>query len=88
MMMCREASRLISVSNQRPLHWREQIALRMHLAMCDACRNFKKQMTLLTNAAQRFVLQEETFSQFQLADDARQRIRTALVSQQGDQEDF
>ena len=87
MMMCREASWLISVSNQRQLHWREQIALRMHLAMCDACRNFKKQMTLLTNAAQRFVLQEETFSQFQLADDARQRIRTTLVSQQGDRKD-
>ena len=84
MMMCREAARLITVSYQRPLAWREQMSLRMHLAMCDACRNFKKQMNLLTDAVRRFALQgDETFKQLQLADDARHRIRTLLSAQQG-----
>ncbi|MEJ2554536.1 MAG: zf-HC2 domain-containing protein [Gammaproteobacteria bacterium] len=83
MMMCREAARLITASYQRPLRWREQMSLRMHLAICHACRNFKKQMNILTEAARRFALQEEAFAGLQLADDARQRIRTLLVARQG-----
>jgi predicted anti-sigma-YlaC factor YlaD len=58
----------------------------MHLAICDACRNFKKQMSLLTEAVQRFALQGEAFKDLQLADDARQRIRTLLAAQRGDKE--
>ena len=87
MLVCREAARLITVSYQRPLRWREQMSLRVHLAICDACRNFKKQMNLLTDAAQRFALQEQAFMQLQLADDARQRIRTLLTAQRGDRDD-
>jgi len=87
MMMCREAARLITVSYQRPLRWREQMSLRMHLAICHACRTFKKQMKLLTEAAQRFALHEQAFGQLQLADDARQRIRVLLTAQRGDRED-
>jgi Putative zinc-finger len=87
MLVCREAARLISESYQRPLRWREQVSLRMHLAICDACRNFQKQMKLLTEAARRFALQGEGFKQLQLADDARQQIRTLLMSQRGDKDD-
>jgi len=87
MMMCREAARLITVSYQRPLRWREQVSLRLHLAICVACRNFKKQMSLLTEAAQRFALRGEVFNQLQLADDARQRIRTLLRAQHGNGDD-
>ena len=86
MLVCREAARLITVSYQRPLRWREQVSLRVHLAICDACRNFKKQMSLLTEAVQRFALQGEGFNQLQLADDARSRIRTLLAAQRGDKE--
>ena len=86
MLVCREAARLITVSYQRPLRWREQVSLRVHLAICDACRNFKKQMSLLTEAVQRFALQGEGFNQLQLADDARSRIRTLLAAQRGDNE--
>ena len=87
MLMCREAARLISASYQRPLRWREQVALRMHLAICDACRNFKKQMNFLTTAARRFVLQEAAIGQPQLAEDARRRIRTLLAARRGDGND-
>ena len=54
MLVCREAARLISDSYQRPLRWRERVSLRLHLAICDACTNFKNQMRLLTDAARRF----------------------------------
>ena len=86
MMMCREAARLISASYQRPLRWRERMSLRMHLVICDACRNFKKQMNLLTDAARRFSLRGEGFKELQLADDARRRIRGLLVAQRGDRD--
>jgi predicted anti-sigma-YlaC factor YlaD len=86
MLMCREAARLISASYQRPLRWREQASLRMHLAICDACRNFKKQMNFLTAAARRFVLQEEVVSRPRLGDDARRRIGMLLAARRGDHE--
>ena len=87
MLMCREAARLITVSYQRPLSWREQMSLRVHLAICDACRNFKKQMNLLTDAAQRFALQQQPFTELRLSDDARQRIRTLMSAQRADRDD-
>lgn len=83
MMMCKEAARLISVAHQQPLRWREQMSLRMHLAICDACRNFKKQMNLLTEATQRFALQGEIFKQLQLTGDARRRIGARLNAERG-----
>lgn len=86
MMMCREAARLISASYQRPLRWRERMSLRMHLVICDACRNFKKQMNLLTEAVRRFAVQGEGFKHLQLADDARQRIGTLLSPRHGDRD--
>ena len=87
MLVCREAARLITESYQRPLRWRERIALRVHLTICDACNNFKKQMYLMTDAAQRLALQGQVFSELQLADDARQRIRDLLTTQRPDRED-
>ena len=87
MLVCREAARLITESQHRPLRWRERIAMRIHLSLCDACTNFKKQMRLLTVAARRPVLQERVFSGLQLADDARQRIRNLLIAERPDKED-
>ena len=43
-------------------------------------------MNLLTEAVQRFALQGEAFTQLQLADDARSRIRALLAAQRGDEE--
>lgn len=87
MLVCREAARLITESHQRPLRWRERIALRFHLTICDACTNFKKQMRLMTDAAQRLALQDQVFSELQLADDARRRIRERMAAQRPDKED-
>lgn len=85
MLVCREATRLISTSYQRPLRWREQASLRMHLAICAACRNFRKQMDILTEATRRFALQEEAFGDLHLSGDARHRIREIIRIQLPDQ---
>jgi hypothetical protein len=47
---CREASRLVSHGLDRKLGLGERIALRVHLAICDGCTNFKKQVALLRRA--------------------------------------
>ncbi|MFA0812139.1 zf-HC2 domain-containing protein [Microbulbifer epialgicus] len=47
MKSCREATRLMSESQERKLPLREQASLKLHLALCAPCRNFSKQMNIL-----------------------------------------
>lgn len=47
MMMCREATRLMSLKQDRALTFRESTALRFHLSMCGACRTCARQFDLL-----------------------------------------
>jgi len=85
MLVCKEAARLISVAYQRPLTLRERIALRVHLCTCQACRNFKRQMHLVTEAARRlWQAPAEQFSGFHLSDAARQRIASVLAQRPPD----
>ncbi len=53
MMMCKEATRLMSLSLERTLTPREKLSLRFHLAMCGACRECDKQFTLLHRAGEK-----------------------------------
>ncbi len=52
---CRESTRLMSEARERGLTAVERVALRMHLLMCSACRNFGKQMHFLRAATQVYV---------------------------------
>lgn len=52
-MQCREAARLISQGMDAPLPWWQRIALRFHLAICDACTNFSRNIRLLRRALAR-----------------------------------
>lgn len=47
MLNCKEASRLVSQAMDRPLGWRESIALRVHLFYCSGCTNFRRQVDVL-----------------------------------------
>lgn len=49
---CREASHLVSEDLDRRLGWVERIALRIHLAICDGCSKFSKQVAFLRKALQ------------------------------------
>lgn len=44
MLNCREATRLLSESLDRPLTLNERMMLKLHLMMCSGCRNFDQQM--------------------------------------------
>lgn len=54
MMMCKEATRLMSLRQDRPLTFQERLSLRLHLAMCAACRECDRQFTLLHGVGRRF----------------------------------
>lgn len=54
MMMCREATRLMSKRLDATLGLGERLSLRVHLGMCHACRHCNAQFDLLHQAGRRF----------------------------------
>ncbi|HZS69154.1 MAG TPA: zf-HC2 domain-containing protein [Burkholderiales bacterium] len=50
---CKEASRLLSQSMDREMSVGELARLRLHLMLCDACRNFERQLKQLRHAVMR-----------------------------------
>ena len=47
---CKEAARLVSQGLDRELGFGEPVMLRVHLAICDGCTNFKDQVAFLRKA--------------------------------------
>ena len=47
---CKEASRVISLGLDQDMPPAERTALRLHLAVCDACNALKTQFTFLRRA--------------------------------------
>jgi hypothetical protein len=50
MLKCKEVTRLVSQGLDRQLGVGERVQLRLHLALCDGCSHFKKQMAFLRKA--------------------------------------
>jgi anti-sigma factor RsiW len=50
MLSCKDSSRLLSQREDRKLNFGERLALRLHLAICDACRNASAQFKFLRRA--------------------------------------
>ncbi len=78
MLSCKEASLLSSQSFDRRLAWRERVALRMHLLVCDACRTFANQVAFLRAAARQFGRGTNAPELLRLSPDARERIARGL----------
>ncbi|MBD3895851.1 zf-HC2 domain-containing protein [Halomonas sp. ML-15] len=53
MMMCKGATQLMSLKQDRALTLQERMSLRLHLMMCDPCRQCDKQFALLHEAGER-----------------------------------
>jgi hypothetical protein len=51
---CREATKLLLERENRPLGPVERLALRAHLAICDACTKFDGQVKLMRGAMARW----------------------------------
>lgn len=52
---CREISELLSQAQDRPLTFREKLAVHVHLPLCNACRNFRAQLDVLRAAVRRYI---------------------------------
>lgn len=74
MLTCKQASRLVSQSLDRPLSLSERTKLRFHLFICDACTHFNRQLRLLSNTVKRMAQYTENDSSIQLSLEARDRI--------------
>lgn len=55
---CKEATHLVSQGLERRLGLAERLALRLHLAICNGCSNFRKQVLFLRKAMQRLAESE------------------------------
>ena len=50
MLSCKETTRLLSQGEDRELAFGERVALRVHLAICNGCRNVSDQFKFLRSA--------------------------------------
>ena len=55
MLSCKEVTRLVSQGLDRRLGFGERLRLRVHLAICDGCANFRRQMIFIREAMARLV---------------------------------
>lgn len=71
---CKETSLLVTRSMDHKLGWTDRLGMRIHLAVCDNCARFMKQMQLL----RAWLHSEEDSSQPGLTEESRERIARKL----------
>jgi hypothetical protein len=54
LLSCKDASRLLSRTQEAPLNSWQRFWLSMHLAACDACTKFEAQMRFVRRAMRRY----------------------------------
>jgi hypothetical protein len=54
MLSCKEATRLLSQAQDRPLALGERVKLRLHLVVCTACTRFERQLAFMRTALSRY----------------------------------
>lgn len=78
-MPCTQATRIISDSLDAPQRLHLRIALRVHVAVCRACRRYRQQLLALRRALRELGDgAEESGDTEALPSDVRERIRRAL----------
>ena len=60
MLSCKKASELIDRKFIFGLNWKENIQLKLHTKMCDACTNYQKQSKAIDGILEKHVHDEET----------------------------
>jgi hypothetical protein len=51
---CNPTAELLSQGQDRSLTLPEKIRLKLHLLLCDGCRNFSRQLAFMRKALQRY----------------------------------
>lgn len=56
---CREVSELLSQGQDRPLSAMERLRVRVHLPLCEACRNFSRQLAFMRAAVRAYLNRDD-----------------------------
>ena len=80
MLTCKQASKLVSQSLDRPLSWSEKMQLTLHLFICNPCTRFKQQLKLLVVALRLGRTMTENDQDIKLPLDVKNRILQANES--------
>lgn len=54
LLSCKQATRLLSESLDRPLGLTERLELRLHLKICTGCRRYQQQLRLIRKACHNY----------------------------------
>lgn len=54
MLTCREVTRLISKDQDAKLSAKEWLSVRLHLAICSGCTQFRRQIAFIRQASRRY----------------------------------
>lgn len=80
MLSCKETAVLVSRACDRRLSWGERLAVRLHLFICDGCRQFVRQLRFLRSAGGYFRDHDpDMHSEIVLPKSARERIAVRIV---------
>ena len=74
---CKQVSQLVSDAHERPLGLAEKFRLRLHMIMCAPCKNYEKDILLITRILKRFQAKESD-ENAGLSKQGFQRIKQAL----------
>ena len=90
MLNCKDISRVVSESFERPLSFGERIGLRFHMMMCGTCRQFRNLQRKIHTAVKKHgadVPEDEDSRDDApvLPDDSRSRINIAIQNEIKDQ---
>jgi hypothetical protein len=78
MINCKEASKLISQSLDRQLTLRERFSLKLHLMICEFCRQFSQHLQAMRVALRQMVGSIENNDSIELPSTAKARIANIL----------
>ncbi len=82
MMNCRDMTKLISDSMERPISWRQRMELWMHTMMCGLCRAFRANIVTLRKLARQ--IGDDTGESDPLSPNAKERVRSAMKRAEDD----
>lgn len=78
MLNCKEVTALSSAALDRPLRFRERLAVRLHLFRCHLCSRYARQLRFIHRACR--LADAHQVEEPRLSDEARARIRANLKS--------
>ena len=85
MLDCKKSSQLISQSLDRSLTLRERVALKLHLFICNKCRQFSQHLETMRVAIKTMLSAVESNNSIQMPSATKKRIADLVEAQRANQ---